>query len=98
MYKTKYKAILHIFTGISNNNNNNNNTTSCLTVHFLTWLFTHVQSNPNTLPLYTHWVRSAMSMATFQIQAVTVNEPATGRGVDLETETLPRVKQHASGL
>jgi hypothetical protein len=31
-------------------------------------------------------------MATFQIQEVTVNEPATGRGVDLEMEILPRIR------
>jgi hypothetical protein len=30
-------------------------------------------------------------MVTFQIQAVTVTEPATGRGVDLKMETLPRI-------
>jgi hypothetical protein len=29
-------------------------------------------------------------MVTFQIQAVTVNEPASGRGIDLEMETLSR--------
>jgi hypothetical protein len=30
-------------------------------------------------------------MVTFQIQAVTVNEPAAGRGIDLKMETLPRI-------
>jgi hypothetical protein len=30
-------------------------------------------------------------MAAFQKQTVTVNEPATGRGVDLKMETLPRI-------
>jgi hypothetical protein len=29
-------------------------------------------------------------MATFKIQAVTVNEPATRKDADLKTETLPR--------
>jgi hypothetical protein len=30
-------------------------------------------------------------MVTFQIQTVAVNEPATGRGLDLKIETLPRI-------
>jgi hypothetical protein len=30
-------------------------------------------------------------MVTFKIQTVTVNEPATGRGVDLKMETLLRI-------
>jgi hypothetical protein len=30
-------------------------------------------------------------MATFQIKAVTENEPATGRGTDLKMETSPRI-------
>jgi hypothetical protein len=30
-------------------------------------------------------------MVTFQIQAVTVNESATGRGLDLKIEILPRI-------
>jgi hypothetical protein len=29
--------------------------------------------------------------ATFEIQAVTASEPATGRGTDLKMETLPRI-------
>jgi hypothetical protein len=29
---------------------------------------------------------------TFQIQAVTVNEPAAGRGIDLKMETLLRIR------
>jgi hypothetical protein len=30
-------------------------------------------------------------MAKFQIQAVTVNEPAIGRGIDMDMETLLRI-------
>jgi hypothetical protein len=30
-------------------------------------------------------------MTTFHILAVTVNEPAAGRGVDFKMETLPRI-------
>jgi hypothetical protein len=30
-------------------------------------------------------------MVTFQIQAVTVNEPTTGRGVDFKMETSLRI-------
>jgi hypothetical protein len=36
-------------------------------------------------------------MVTFEIQTVTVNGPATGRGLNLEMETLPRrgcVQEH----
>jgi hypothetical protein len=34
-------------------------------------------------------------MAIFQIQAVTVNEPATGRGNDLKMETFTKNMLHA---
>jgi hypothetical protein len=30
-------------------------------------------------------------MATFQIQAFTINEPATGRSIDLKIKTLWRI-------
>jgi hypothetical protein len=30
-------------------------------------------------------------MATFHIQAVVIDEPVTGRGVDLKMETLQRI-------
>jgi hypothetical protein len=31
-------------------------------------------------------------MATFQIQAITVNDPVTGRDLDLKMETLPGMR------